>query len=401
MSPVLGPVVESVFWKAAAHSGTAGWRRFFRLINLGAATRCTMMGVRLAIGAAWVLGLLLVGCAQDSAFLCREDVDCGEGGQCEPDANCSFEDPECPSGRRYGKFGDAVHQGTCVPVGGETSTAGPVTTTSSTVATGVTTSPSTTNAITTGPTGTSDESSSTGTVPVTGGSTESSGSTTFSITSSSSDSGSSDSGSTTAGGVLFADDFERPDSPTLGNGWWEQSTAFELIAGEVHNLGPGIDFESHLALRPDSTVPLDSEQTIEFTITSPDFGSGSPQLHARVQNEGDVPASRSYICFANGDAVCVSRHTGGNLENNTCDPTPIPFSTNRYRLTMLISGQATVVVDCLLEIFDENVMDFVEHAHQIVPDSADERINATGRVGFSAHNDPGTFVYDNYTLAGQ
>lgn len=349
-----------------------------------------------------MLGLLLVGCGQDGAFLCREDADCGEGGQCEQDANCSFEDLSCPSGRRYGKFGDAVHSETCVPQDGETSGTGSGVTTNSTVGTAVTTSPptttsSTTNAITTTEsTSTSESSSSTDVTLTSEGSTSSSSSTTFVTTS-----GSSDSGSTTAAGISFVDDFERPDSPTLDNGWWEQSTAFELIDGQVHNLGLPVDFEEHLALRPESTQPLDSEQTIEFTITSSDFSSASPQLHARVQNEDDIPTSRSYICFANGDAVCVSRHTGGSLENNTCDSTPIPFSTNRYRLTMLTSGQDTVTVDCLLEIFDEPNMGFVEHAHQIVPDSAAQRIEVAGRVGFSAHNDPGTFVYDNYNLLEQ
>lgn len=30
-----------------------------------------------------------------------------------------------------------------------------------------------------------------------------------------------------------------------------------------------------------------------------------------------------------------------------------------------------------------------------------ERISTPGRVGFSAHNEPGAFVYDNYSLAEQ
>jgi len=53
--------------------------------------------------------LLLVGLGACSpygggAFHCEEDRQCTGGGTCEPDGLCSFPDPQCASGRRYGEL---------------------------------------------------------------------------------------------------------------------------------------------------------------------------------------------------------------------------------------------------------------------------------------------------------
>lgn len=327
-----------------------------------------------------VLALAPAGCSRDPAFLCSEDADCNQSGQCEMDGNCSFLDEDCPSGRRYGKLGDALHASMCVPVRDET-----------TSTSGKSTQPPS-------PSDAADTSSTGLQLTATGSTGSSTGSSTTALATGSTDASSTDADSSSGGEMMFVDDFERADSATLGNGWWEQSTAFELIAGEVHNLGIPVSFEDHLALRPQDVVPVDSEQTVEFTVTVKDFTSGSPQLHARVQDIVDVPSSRSYICFANEDEVCTARHLGGSFSNSLCESTPVPFTLGqRYRLTMNTSGQDTVSVDCLLDIFDDNE-GWVAHAQQSFFDNSDERITEGGQVGFSAHRNPGAFVYDNYTL---
>jgi biopolymer transport protein ExbB len=55
-----------------------------------------------------MLGLLAAilasgGCLKNTAaFACTSDADCGTGGHCEPVGFCSFADPGCDQGRRYG-----------------------------------------------------------------------------------------------------------------------------------------------------------------------------------------------------------------------------------------------------------------------------------------------------------
>lgn len=50
-------------------------------------------------------------------FSCENDDACRKGGQgwCEADGACSFPDPGCESGRRYGSLGSAHLAGMCVP----------------------------------------------------------------------------------------------------------------------------------------------------------------------------------------------------------------------------------------------------------------------------------------------
>ncbi len=63
----------------------------------------------------WALGLacgglacggLLAACVDMHAYVCRADAQCNAGAQgwCEDAGYCSYPDPECPSGRRYGQL---------------------------------------------------------------------------------------------------------------------------------------------------------------------------------------------------------------------------------------------------------------------------------------------------------
>jgi hypothetical protein len=65
-----------------------------------------------------LVGSLLVGCGE-AVFQCSSSEDCtgDEGGFCEPNGYCSFDDPMCPSGRRYGAFAGGGLAGTCTPAG--------------------------------------------------------------------------------------------------------------------------------------------------------------------------------------------------------------------------------------------------------------------------------------------
>lgn len=61
-----------------------------------------------------LLAVALVGCGE-AVFQCSNGSDC-TGGFCEPNGYCSFDDPACPSGRRYGEFAGDGLANTCTPV---------------------------------------------------------------------------------------------------------------------------------------------------------------------------------------------------------------------------------------------------------------------------------------------
>jgi hypothetical protein len=56
------------------------------------------------------------GCSPAAVFSCASDDQCGEEGRCEAMGYCSFPDPECGSGRRYGSLSGPDVAGSCVPV---------------------------------------------------------------------------------------------------------------------------------------------------------------------------------------------------------------------------------------------------------------------------------------------
>ncbi len=70
-----------------------------------------------ALLAALAVALLAAGCDVDDYFHCLDDAQCGEGGVCEANNACSFEDEDCGSGRRYGELAPTGIANVCVPVG--------------------------------------------------------------------------------------------------------------------------------------------------------------------------------------------------------------------------------------------------------------------------------------------
>ncbi|HWB77203.1 MAG TPA: hypothetical protein VG755_19690 [Nannocystaceae bacterium] len=62
--------------------------------------------------------LMFVGCGE-SIYACDGDASCKDGersGRCEPNGACSFPDPACPSGYRYGEHAADGRAGECVPL---------------------------------------------------------------------------------------------------------------------------------------------------------------------------------------------------------------------------------------------------------------------------------------------
>ncbi|MCA9706663.1 MAG: hypothetical protein KDK70_12490 [Myxococcales bacterium] len=92
--------------------------------------------------AALALGALSSG-ACTLTFPCSSDEQCsrdGAAGVCQASGYCSFPDADCESDQRYGELAPAELAGTCVPVGGESTTGEDVGTVAATMAEGTTSS---------------------------------------------------------------------------------------------------------------------------------------------------------------------------------------------------------------------------------------------------------------------
>jgi alpha-tubulin suppressor-like RCC1 family protein len=61
-----------------------------------------------------MLGLVLGACVSPGGFVCETDQQCGGDGVCESTGFCSFDDDQCPSGRRYGEHAASGLASQCV-----------------------------------------------------------------------------------------------------------------------------------------------------------------------------------------------------------------------------------------------------------------------------------------------
>ena len=56
----------------------------------------------------WLLVVANTACLRSTSFHCTHDSQCDPGGRCEDIGYCSFADPNCPDGRRFGDLSDSV-----------------------------------------------------------------------------------------------------------------------------------------------------------------------------------------------------------------------------------------------------------------------------------------------------
>jgi biopolymer transport protein ExbB len=88
-----------------------------------------------------VVAIAVAGCGR-GAFVCAGSSECDDG-LCQPNGYCSFDDPECESGQRYGALAGGGLAGVCVPPDRDASTSGVASSTSAGVTTAATTSSTT------------------------------------------------------------------------------------------------------------------------------------------------------------------------------------------------------------------------------------------------------------------
>lgn len=323
----------------------------------------------MAIGT-WLL-LLPTACADSEVFNCQNATDCGGDGTCEPSGFCSFPDPACPSGRRYGDLAGTGLANKCVDPDGESSTGIPNDTSSSTSDGSSSSGPASTS-----PSETSDASTSSSTG---GGDSSTSGSSTG-----------------TPGPMPFEDDFNRPDNPELGNGWVEKNPVIFSIEDNTARITPGarrVAYYDNLAYRPFEEAMLDARVEVDALIELGASTVGTPQIYARVQPDAASPDGLTgYLCFIGPgiDTLTVRRQIGtaetglGSLPSNLGDRTTV-------RLQFEVTGTDPVELACRL-LDDEGIT----LAQVLATDDDPLRIDEPGVAAFSMHLQVRSFRYDNF-----
>jgi hypothetical protein len=162
-----------------------------------------------------------------------------------------------------------------------------------------------------------------------------------------------------APGASFADDFNRPDNASIGNGWTEKFPgAFSIQSGEVVSINTGtIDYHDAIVYRPVTEDQRDVEVGLEFRILA---GQNFPQVHARAQrNTLTQPDTLDdYIFFVDGfepspgrAIIARQQPVAGQFE---CYMMAIPFTTAlqqnaRYRLRFQVTGANPVTLTGIVE----------------------------------------------------
>jgi hypothetical protein len=252
--------------------------------------------------------------------------------------------------------------------------------------TSATTSPSSTGIATNTTASTTEtESSASTTAPTSTGST--------SAAESSSSSGSSD--------IVFFDDFERPDSLSLGNGWVEKSIdAWQLLDGRVQNESNEPGFSNAFIYQPDVDV-FEVEASVEFRhadVSMNDY----PQVHGRLDPMATLPAGmvRSYGVFvdvleSNLEVIRSDPRGGGPMLAEQGFASPITDGT-LYRVTIRITGTDEVLIEGMLERFEGDR--WIDHATIAALDDSPDRIVDATAVGTSGNLNIAYVSYDNFLV---
>ena len=199
---------------------------------------------------------------------------------------------------------------------------------------------------------------------------------------------------------VFVDDFNRPDSATIGNGWTMKTpAAFTLSDNEVQRTTDmTTNFADDIVYRPANEDVADVDLSIELVFQG--APGGYPQLHVRAQRATITETAflDSYICYVqDASTLAISRAFDfTSLEDFTTGTiAPAVQTGERYRLHCSVRGTSPPVIDASLEHFSGGSWTTI--AQTQAQDSDAGVMAGAGTVGFSASStDSSQYVYDNF-----
>ena len=199
----------------------------------------------------------------------------------------------------------------------------------------------------------------------------------------------------------WIDDFNRPDSVPIGNGWiMKQPAAFRLVNSRAENRNVNTSYRDNVVYRPATEDVLDVTVSLEFRVTQP---PGYPQVMARIQ-QSTVSTPNGLDCYlffiANApNSAMIARQRGtAYLTTLATIPLSPPVDTSHdYRLRMTVTGTGSVNITGEVEVYDTDKKMWMMIGNQPITDTSVERIDTAGSVGFSTSNGEQLYSYDNFT----
>lgn len=199
----------------------------------------------------------------------------------------------------------------------------------------------------------------------------------------------------------FLDDFNRPNSTSIGNDWMEKTpAAFSLSNDAVLRGAFGtFNYADGLAYRPPGEDLEDCQISIEVAFAA-DAG-GYPQIHARVQEDTVAQAGNldSYLLYLSSATMATVSRTRGatNLSDLSSATLTEPLvASERYRLTLRVSGKLPVSIFGTVEHFESGAWTLIGQASAL--DTDPTQLDDAGTVGFSSTTDDvDHYSYDNFT----
>lgn len=177
--------------------------------------------------------------------------------------------------------------------------------------------------------------------------------------------------------TTFFDAFERPDGPTIGNGWTEKTDRFAIAGGAVRQSGLG-SYRDLIVRRPPSEDALDVELSIAVVHDQKD---GDPGLYARIQPGSDAPNQLiGYTMYTYTDYAYIDRDdgtTGTELASAPITPA-LPLGT-KYSFSFRVTGTNPVKLEGVVRDAAGNVV-----AAFGAQDGSAKRITTPGGVGFGS-----------------
>jgi len=204
-----------------------------------------------------------------------------------------------------------------------------------------------------------------------------------------------------AGTTSLNDDFNRADSPALGNGWIEKNpNAFSITANRVDKLTTANgDYRDNVVYRPASEDARDVEAIMEMRAEA--AAIGYPTLLTRLQQSNiNTPAGfEGYMLFmdaSNTLAVIARQRADGNYETRLGQFNLSTGLVNGqiYRLRLRTTGTTTVTLTGTIEQLVSGSWNVL--GTSTVTDTSAQRIQNIGSVGFTGYVED-AYSFDNFS----
>ncbi|TMI95192.1 MAG: hypothetical protein E6H01_14530 [Bacillati bacterium ANGP1] len=197
----------------------------------------------------------------------------------------------------------------------------------------------------------------------------------------------------------FFDDFNRPDSVDIGNGWVEKTPgAFSLAGNQVIKAPTSTGFADNLVYRPSGENMLDGEASVEVRFNSMPPGYAQVFVRGQTSTIANAGVFDGYLLYTDNDpgrALLDRIENGGFAPLTQITINPGLNTVDTFRLRLRATGINPVTLAAIVERFTGTSWTVIGQA--TVNDTAPTRFATAGSVGFTGFIEGGVYTYDNFT----